>query len=121
MPIIAAKVHEFPDGDRGYGHIVKLSLFRAGIPQVVRKERRSGYEIRPIVGLEEGEVRVQWISYLDIKDDAYAREQEDRLREILRVLESKYWIRLDLPGPYRNVNQPTLRVIYDLSWLGKQF
>ncbi|MEU7278728.1 hypothetical protein AB0A69_08055 [Streptomyces sp. NPDC045431] len=119
MPIIAARVHEFPDGKLGFGHTVKVHLYHAGIPQVVRKEHRSGYEIRPVNGLEEGEVQVLWISYLDIKDDDYARDQEERLREILRILEDKYWVRLDLPGLYRNVNQPTLRVLYDLSWLGK--
>lgn len=112
MPIIAAKIETHAQ----LKGTIRIHLSRAGIPRYVYKEHQEGFDIWHAEE-REGEILIHWYDFLQDNDESLTA-QEGGLRRCASILQDYYWIRLDMPNRnYAPVNRPTLRVLYNLSWL----
>lgn len=109
MPIIAVEVQTLKNMQQN----LRTHLKRAGIPEYSWKEQRAGFEVWHAEH-REGETWIIWHTF-DPDDDQDA--QRKGVEFCAAVLQEHYWVKLDMPGMYTNVNRPTLRVLYGLSWL----
>jgi hypothetical protein len=117
MPIIAVQVHTLDTPKRMQDNL-RITLHKAGIPEYSWKQQRAGFEVWH-AEQNEGETRIIWHTFTK-GDAAQAVEQQVGLEQCAAILQEHYWVKLDIPKPLRYVqaNQPTLRVLLRLSWLG---
>ncbi|WP_030568480.1 hypothetical protein [Streptomyces aureocirculatus] len=109
MPIIAVEIQVLERMQQN----LRDHLKRAGIPEYSWKEQRAGFEVWHAEH-REGET---WIIWHTLDDVGYQDAERKGLEFCAVVLQEHYWVKLDMPGMYTNVNRPTLRVLYRLSWL----
>ncbi|MGW0920620.1 hypothetical protein ACWD3J_16585 [Streptomyces sp. NPDC002755] len=91
---------------------LRTHLKRAGILENSWKDQRAGFEVYHAEP-REGEV---WIIWHTFDPDGDQDAQRKGLAPCAVVLQEHYWVKLHMPGMYTNVNRPTLRVLYGLSW-----
>ncbi|KAB7839471.1 hypothetical protein [Streptomyces mobaraensis] len=109
MPIIAVEVRVFERMRQN----LRVHLKRACIPEYSWKERRAGFKVWHAEH-REGETLIFWHTF---DPDDYQDAQREGLESCAFVLQEHYWVKIDMPCMYTNVNRPTLRVLYGLSWL----
>lgn len=109
MPIIAVEVQTLKNMQQN----LRAHLKRAGIPEYSWKEQRAGFEVWHAEH-REGETSIIWHTF---DPDGDQDAQRKGLEFCAVVLQEHYWVKLDMPGMYTDVNRPTLRVLFRLSWL----
>lgn len=93
---------------------VRATLLRAGLPEYLPKEEQAGFKVWH-ADRREGETLVHWHTYTE--GDVSAGEMRAGLEKCAVRLQQNYWVKLDAPGSYTDVNRLTLRVLFGLTWL----
>lgn len=109
MPLIAVEVQILKNMQQN----LRSTLLRAGFQEYSPKENRDGFQIWH-AEQNEGETRILWRTFTEENQEAI---QRGSLERCATVLQKHYWVKLDMPSLYTQANQPTLRVLFRLSWL----